>query len=222
MKISIWKGAAALTAAGILFASSAGITGAFLTHRTEELMNGITGGSVEVKVTENSWVEEEARGLTPGKAVSKDPRVINTGRSHAWVFLKVTVPFKHISVVNQETKRKEAAAEVPLFTFTTLEGWELVDEEKKAGETTFVYGFSSVVRPGESTKPLFEQVKLPDFLEGELKGEEKLTLPLEAMSIQTNVCREGASLEEIYRQYLLQEEADEKEETKSEDKIAET
>lgn len=173
----------------------------------------ITLGSIEVDLTEPEWIPEKGSGLVPGDVVLKDPTAVNTGKNDAWIFLEVQIPVKKISLVDPVTRKKQEARETELFSFTAKDSWELI--EKTSGETNrcYVYGYCSAVSPGEKTEPLFEQVTLANYLEGEMDESEKLTMPIEAMAIQTNVCPQGADLKEVYQQYLAQEKADSKEES---------
>ena len=80
-----------------------------------------------------------------------------------------------------------------------------------ADTAEYVYGYETTVAPGESTTELFREVKLVNYLEGELDTEEKFVIPVEAVAIQWNVEQADAGLERIYGEYLKQEETNEKE-----------
>ena len=195
----------AAAAAGIaVFASAAGTTGAYLIYSPEALENIITPGSIEVEVTEPDWVPELGRQMVPGSVIPKDPTVANTGKNDAWIFAKVQVPARSISLVSEATKRKQTAAWTELFTFETNNGWELVEQSVLEDGICYVYGYGDIVKPGEETIALFENVTLVNYLEGELDETDEIFMPIEAMAIQTKVCADGAGLKEIYQQYLNQ------------------
>lgn len=199
---------AVLAAGTAVFLSAAGVTGAYLTDAPEKLENLITLGSIKVALEEPDWKEEKARGLTPGSVVPKNPAAVNTGKSDSWIFLKVEIPVKRISLVDAATKQKQEPAEAELFSFTLGEKWELIEKETKSGQAVYVYGYGSIVRPGERTKELFQNVTLVNYLEGELEETDILNIPVEAMSVQTGICGEGAGLKEIYSTYLAQKAAE--------------
>lgn len=185
-----------------VFAASAGMTGAYLARSTEKLNNVITRGSIEVKVTEPGWLEENGRKLTPGSVIAKDPTVVNTGKNEAWVFLKVQIPVKEIVLVDTKTKKKQEPAKVELFSFSSTENWKLVEKNTEGEWVNYVFGYRSPLKAGGKTEPLFRNVTLVNYLEGEIDDGETLTLPIEAMAIQTNVCADGADLKVIFEEYL--------------------
>lgn len=188
-----------------LFAASSGMTNAYLTARPKALANLLSPGQVDIELTESAWQPEKAVKLTPGSVVPKNPTVANTGESDAWIFLCVSVPVKHISVVNPQTHRKEPAADMGLFSFTVSEGWERIACERAQDSINYVYGYRQLMKPGEKTTPLFESVTLVNYLEGELTAEDVLQIPVRAAAVQDHVCAPGAALDEIYEVYLAQE-----------------
>lgn len=188
-----------------LFASSSGLTSAYLTSRPRAVYNVVTTGNVEIDLSEPAWREEDADGLTPGSAVPKNPTVTNTGENAAWIFLRVLVPQRTISVVDAQTKRKTAPVKTELFTFEAKDGWELIGRAEKGSGIQYVYGCRTLIAPGEKTAPLFERVTLVNYLEGELTDEDVLQMPVEAVAIQDKVCPAGAALRDIYEIYLKEE-----------------
>lgn len=188
----------------MVFWSTAGMTGAYMTYSPQTLKNRITPGSIEVELTETKWVPEKGQQLVPESEVMKNPAVTNTGKNPAWIFLKVQIPRKELVLVDPISRRKQKRTKTELFSFDITEKWELVECESQEFAVTYVYGFQEVVESGDSTTELFEKVKLVNFLEGEISTSEKLMIPVDAMAIQTNVCEPGAGLTAIYEQYLRQ------------------
>lgn len=188
-----------------LFAASSGLTNAYLTEHPKAIANLISSGSVDVELTEPAWQPENALGLVPGSVVPKNPTATNTGKSDAWIFLRVSVPVKCISVVNPQTHRKEPPADIGIFSFLAAEGWERIAAERTADSINFIYGYRELVKPGEKTAPLFESVTLVNYLEGELTASDILQIPVEAVAVQDHVCEPGAALTEIYEVYLAEE-----------------
>ena len=155
-------------------------------------------------VEEPGWKPENGTGLVPGSEVSKDPTAVNNGKNDAWIFLKVQVPVKEIVLVDPSTKRKRKIQEAALFSFEAAKDWELIEKSRKNGFEESIYGYRSVVKPKERTTPLFEKVVLANYLEGQLKASEKLTMPVEAIAIQTGVTTPEEGLKRIYEIYLEQ------------------
>lgn len=201
-----------MAAAAILALAAAG-TGASVAWMTDahQAENVITIGDVSIDLTEDEWNPEEGEDLIPQAVIPKNPEVTNTGSLDAWVFLRVSIPVRNISVVDPDTQRKLPAADTELFTFEPDGNWELVSEVVSADTAEYVYGYETTVAPGESTTELFREVKLVNYLEGELDTEEKFVIPVEAVAIQWNVEQADAGLERIYGEYLKQEETNEKE-----------
>ncbi len=159
-----------------------------------------------MRVEEPGWKPENGTGLVPGSEVIKDPTAVNTGKNDAWIFLKVRVPVKEIILADPQTKRKQPAQETALFSYEAAKDWELIEKSRKDGFEESIYGYRSVVKPGERTTPLFEKVVMVNYLEGQLKASEKLTIPIEAMAIQTGVTTPEEGLKRIYEVYLEQKE----------------
>ncbi len=186
-----------------LFAASSGITSAYLKSEPRILSNRVSAGSVYVKLTEPAWDPQKAQDMHPSDAVPKNPTATNTGKSDAWIFLHLSVPVKRISVVDPESRRKLDPSDQELFSFTANGAWELVSQKPAGGTVEYVYGYRELVAPSETTVPLFDEVVLVNYLEGEIGREEELHLTIRAEAIQDHVCPPGADLAEIYT-YLPQ------------------
>lgn len=197
------KTAALMLGISIFFVSSGG-TCAYMNSRTQSLVNTVTTGSVALTLTETQWRPEEARALLPGSTVAKNPTVKNTGKSDAWMFLRVLVPQKEIRLVDPATKRKTEAKKTELLTFEALAEWELLERTENGEEAEYVYGYRQRLAPGEESGPLFKEVTLADYLEGELSGQ-KLTLSVHAIAVQDGLCAEGAGLKELYQTWCARE-----------------
>lgn len=188
-----------------LFAASSGFTSAYIHAFPDALNNVISVGTVGVKLTEPNWDPQGAADLLPGSAVPKNPVLKNTGSHNAWLFLRLSVPVRHIALVNGENRRKTGAQDVPLFSFAAADSWELIEQTNGADAVNYVYGYKTLTKPGENTTALFEEVRLVNYLEGELSAQESFQIPVQAAAIQDKTCSPGASLKEIYQTYLSQE-----------------
>lgn len=207
------KTAAAILGCMGIFLASAGVTNAFLQKPAGRLDNAVTPGGIGTELTEPLWKKEAAKDLVPGQAVSKNPIVTNTGKNDSWVFLRVDVPVRRISLVDPATKRKTEKKDTELLSFQAdQDAWELVEKKTDVGAAHYVYGFKKILRKGASTPPLFGEVGFVNYLEGELDPREVLTMPIEAVAIQSNAENADAGLKAVYQAYLAQETADGKEE----------
>lgn len=185
-----------------LFTASSGITSAYLADYPQFQQNVVTSGSVHVKLTEPEWSPEKAKDLAPGNVVPKNPIATNTGKNDAWIFLSFSIPVRHIALVDPASRRKMAPADTELFSFTAGDEWELIERTPKGGAVDYVYGYRQIVKPQESTAPVFAEVKLVNYLEGELTAKDVLQIPVRAIAVQDHVRPEGTDLAEIYRVYL--------------------
>ena len=190
-KRKIWVWAALLwlfIGAAVLF----GMTGiyAYVTDR-ESTANIITAGEVTIHLEEPNWPGKTA--LVAGQTVSKDPRIINDGENNALVFLRVSVPNKVITILNEDGSMGDKEGLSELFYFRYLNGngemvpgfnttgtykdpaaegaWTELWGREVVGRTDeefteYVFGYSLPIRPDESTGPLFDAVKFKKVLEG--------------------------------------------------------
>lgn len=193
--------AAAMAVLGV----SALTTGAYLTHSAPKVENLIEPGSLQAELTEPAWKEDLGENMLPGETRAKDPTVQNTGTCDAWVFLEVSVPMREIRLVDKSSKRKLPAAMTELVSFRADQSWELLEKQQENGCMRYLYGYPSVLAVQEKTPPLFSQITMANYLEGELDPGESLEIPIEVRAIQSTACREGTPLKEIYETYLKEQ-----------------
>ena len=197
-----------LAAAGMMVGilSFAGGTAAYLSRSAGEVKNVFTAGSVKAQLVELHWDPEKASKTYPGQILEKDPVVSNTGDNTANVFLEVTVPMRSISVLDEGTGRKTIRENRELFTFQADEAkWTLLHQEQAYDRKKYIYGYKSALEPGESTVPLFQQLKTVPYVEGELDVEQNYDVSVIASVIQE---QEGKTQKEIYQEYLRQSDTD--------------
>ena len=176
--------------------SFAGGTAAYLSKSAGEVKNVFTAGSVKAQLTEAHW--------------DTHPVVKNIGENSANVFLEVNVPMRSIAVLDGSTGRKTIRENRELFTFQADETkWTLLYQEKTSGNKKYIYGYKSVLNPGESTTPLFRKLAAVSYLEGELDASVSYDVPVIASVIQE---QDGSkTMKEIYQEYLKQADIDQKE-----------
>ena len=63
---------------GVLCLASVGGVSAYLTDY-DKVSNQFTVGKVDVELTEDNWKPDDHKKIEPGKVISKDPRIKNTG-----------------------------------------------------------------------------------------------------------------------------------------------
>lgn len=188
-----------MLAAGTMLMMSAMVsTQAFLVKETDKLMNQIAPGNVAVMLTEPHWNPETEIRMEPGSSTEKDPVVKNSGSLDAWIFLKVKVPKRKIICVDPKTHRKEESRTTELFSFRANEKWKLIEKQDSEDLVSYIYGYETTVKPKESTESLFDAITMIEYLEGELKQDEILQIPIEATAIQWNVSLEQAGVEAAY------------------------
>lgn len=201
----------ALLAAGsvlLLSTTTAGVTAAYLNAFPGEAVNTVTVGSVKIALTEESWNPDKSGALHPLETVPKDPAVNNTGENSAWVFLKVSVPRRQIALVGNDGK-KQTPQVCDLFLYEhDAADWTLLSEEILDQETCRIYGYQEVLNPGEKTEALFEETAAVNYLEGELAADEPFQISITAYAIQESSLNDGYTPEQIFAEYLKQENAD--------------
>lgn len=131
-----------------------GATLAYLTDKTDDVVNTFTIGKVDIDLTEPNWKPEDGLDLEPGAEIAKDPTVTNTGKNDAYVAVKVT--------------GMDAMAAVG-FEADVNEGWVLVDENGAAVEgwdgslQDGIYAYAkNALAKDEKSVPLFNAVRFTD------------------------------------------------------------
>lgn len=188
----------------IIFASSllviamiaAGISLAMLSQNTENRANNFTFGNVSIDLSEPEWDElaPEERIVYPGRTISKDPIITNTGENDLYAYIEVSVPKKTVRTVKEENG-KEAIVEaelLELFSFNTNDGWTLITRDDSSEDyTTYLYAYTAeVLSPNKSTNALFDEVTYVNMLEGEIPMGTVLEMPINAYAIQSEYLNE--------------------------------
>ena len=149
-KRSLFTMLAALCLVGVIMV---GATLAYLTDKTDDVVNTFTVGNVDIDLTEPNWDPDDAKDLEPGAEVAKDPTVTNNKND---AYVAVTV----------DGMTEMAAAG---FSATVNENWVLVDADGvpvanwDGSLVDGIYAYTkSALTKGESTNPLFDFVKFED------------------------------------------------------------
>lgn len=227
-KHNIWK---ALTAAGVLaaFLAVGGIS-AYFTD-TDEKVNHFTVGKIEIDLQEPEWekkpdedkdgVPDEAEDLIPGKRLTKNPMVKNTGTNEAFVFMTVEIPCRELVTVNQDGTRNPLAM-TEICSYQQNSSWKKLGNRKvldQAGKQTgikYLYAYAQengtcrIVKPGETTKSLFESILFANVMEGQGLEEKAFDLGICAYGIQTTDLNGGTTdADQIWRIITNQKELNE-------------
>lgn len=188
----------------IIFASSllviamiaAGISLAMLSQNTENRANNFTFGNVSIDLSEPEWDElaPEERIVYPGRTISKDPIITNTGENDLYAYIEVSVPKKTVRTVKEENG-KEVIVEaelLELFSFNANDGWTLINRDDSSEDyTTYLYAYTAeVLSPNKSTNALFDEVTYVNMLEGEIPMGTVLEMPIKAYAIQSEYLNE--------------------------------
>lgn len=196
-------GIAGVAALAVLTAAL-GVTLAVLTKGTEKRANVFTFGNVQIELTEEKWdeLEPEDTVVYPGRTVSKDPKVTNSGKNDLYAYIEIWVPMATVRTVAEDGVTVNAAASCELFAFTPNDGWEELspsdwEEERTSGGSryrVYLYGYTAgTLAPGESTATLFDSVTYANVLEGELEKDAVLKMPVYAYAIQSDYLNETGS-----------------------------
>ena len=157
--------------------------------------NEFTVGKVDIDLLEPKWDPEEHKNLVPTEEIEKDPQIKNVGVNDAFVYLEVSVPVRNVLTSDKDGNRREAA-DTELFTFEAGEAWTLMQSFLKDGYQVYQYSFNDILKPQDTTAPLFETMTFANLIEGQLDGAQ-LTVPVRAYAIQTvHTGDEGSTIPE--------------------------
>ncbi len=155
-------------------------TQAYFTYE-DTARNVITTGSVGIAIDEKTYDDnqveidfpKEGVETQPGNEVAKIVKVVNDGKSDAWLRIQIKSYAKDGTGADLPAVLPDGT---PLFTFDTLSDW--------IAHTDGYYYYKNPVKPDEMTSALFEKVKINDKLSNEYNTA-KLTLSVNAQAVQT-------------------------------------
>lgn len=186
----------------VMCLSIAGIA-AYLTAK-DSATNEFTIGNISIELQEPNWDPEAAEGLNALEEVAKDPKILNDGVNAAYVFLEVVVPYKNMATANADGTRNDAA-NTPLFTWTTNEGWIQVGDAADNGDGTFSYvyawatgddaetGAMNALAAEATTGTLFDEVAFANVVSDQVTMGEQADIVVNAYGIQTNDINGGVT-----------------------------
>ncbi len=190
---------------GLCVALSIGSIMAYFTD-TDAAENSFTVGKVSLDLQEPGWDPDNGKGLTPGKRIGKDPRILNDGVNDEYVFMEVRIPCAHIATANPDGT-KNPAKDVQLWDFEANEGWTRIGDVRKdddSGMNVYLYAYGSDqsctrLAKDEVTPPLFQSVVFANAVEGQGLEEKVMDIGVYAYGIQTENILDGkASPKEVW------------------------
>lgn len=194
-----------------------GISLALMTKRPENRANNFTFGNVSIDLSEPEWEEHDSEDkiVYPGRTVSKDPMITNTGANDLYAYIEVSVPKKTVRTVkieNDEEVINEARLQ-ELFSFEPNEGWVLISRDDSGDDyAVYLYAYTAkTLSPDESTNALFNSVTYMNMLEGEIPMDTVLEMPINAYAIQSEYLNETgdtlqAQMTDAFNKYKAEQE----------------
>lgn len=101
--------------------------------------------TVDVRIEEPNWHEEEGQNILPLDTVAKDPKVVNDGENDVYAFVTVLVPTAKSIKLNRDDGTLYTAENVELFSYKVNNGWVEVNKTSKDTDGQFVTTKGEVV-----------------------------------------------------------------------------
>jgi len=171
---------------------------AFLTYSTNKITNTVSLGEVKIELTETDWtslkdenknsVPDIAEYIFPGQIIPKNPKIENTGKNNAFVYLKVTVPKSPVGYIDANGHIVEADPLNPqnLFSYDINNSWVMYMTDSSNDDfNDYYYYYNSKLSPNNSTPTLFDEIVTLDVIEGQI-DELTTTVTVNAYSIQSD------------------------------------
>ena len=169
--------------AGILCLASVGGVSAYLTD-FNKADNQFTVGKVSITVEEPGFDPDDQTKIEPGKEISKDPKIKNTGVNDAFVYLEVSIPMANVEAVTEAGTRLGVKNQ-ELFSFQPSESWTKLSSKTSGNNQIYVYAYNKILPAEETTEALFSSVKFLNVIEKQI-DEQQLSIPVRAYAIQAS------------------------------------
>lgn len=167
----------------VAIAIVAGVSIAYFTSKPQAKTISFKKGNVSITTN----LSEFGVHVKGGSIVSENVTVTNTGNVDAYVYLIVENPIATVKVFGDDGLITGPASSMELFSYSVLDGWELLKIIPGAGfkENTYVYGYTTgVVTSGSTTTPLISSYKLVNFTEGQV--DDSVSLLFTGVGIQSD------------------------------------
>jgi len=127
---------------GVLCLASVGGVSAYLTDY-DKVSNQFTVGKVDVELTEDNWKPDDHKKIEPGKVISKDPRIKNTGINDAYAYLEVSIPTANVIAAADNGSRLEKRVQ-ELFSFQSKASWTKMNSQKVGNNQVYVFAYNKI------------------------------------------------------------------------------
>ena len=87
--------------------------------------------TVDVRIDEPSWNEDNGDKILPLDTVAKDPQVVNEGENDVYSFVTVLVPTAKQIKLNNDDGSTYTRNDVELFRYTVNDGWKEISKTDK-------------------------------------------------------------------------------------------
>lgn len=87
--------------------------------------------TVDVRIDEPSWNEDNGDKILPLDTVAKDPQVVNEGENDVYSFVTVLVPTAKQIKLNNDDGSTYTLNDVELFRYTVNDGWKEISKTDK-------------------------------------------------------------------------------------------
>lgn len=84
--------------------------------------------TVDVRIDEPNWNEDNGDKILPLDTVAKDPQVVNEGENDAYAFVTVLVPTAKTINLNNDDGSTYTLRDVELFRYTVNDGWKEISK----------------------------------------------------------------------------------------------
>lgn len=105
--------------------------------------------TVDVRIEEPNWHEEDGKDILPLETVTKDPQVVNAGENDVYSFVTVLVPTAKDIKLNTNDGTVYTAKDVELFTYSVKDGWTEVAATADKVTVDDAHSFTSKVTGSE-------------------------------------------------------------------------
>lgn len=213
LKINLKNKKAAIAAMSLCAVMAVGGAMAYFTD-ADTAKNKIEIGNVHIDLDEPSWdstpdtdsdgIPDTADEIVPGQTIPKDPRITNTGKNDAYVYLTVSVPKANVVTANTDgtLANNGNAVSTQLYSYAVNSGWKLLKSDTSATDkNTYVYGYTNAIKSGEITSTLFDSVTFINAIEGQGLEDNIYDIDIDASAIQAG---ETGTMEEAYQKFVNQ------------------
>ena len=189
----------------VAFCISAFVSSDYVTNR-------FTSTTLDIELLEENYDRltfQQRNSLIPNTELPKDPKIMNTDKTDAFVFLRITVPVGRVTdVLPDGTKTDRKRQE--LFLIKSLhnavpdengncfntdrsdnEYWIELEEYEQGTDysgdaRTYVFGYSVYLSSGELTETLFDSICLKNIIQYEANPDQLLNVKVQAYGIQAD------------------------------------